>query len=395
MLSSLRSTLSSWLAYAQLPKAARAEARHDRRSFPPDPGAQTVIDASLRWLAQAQDCSATCDGGFARHWSWLDGWGRSYPETTGYIIPTLLQQARRRNDDQLRQRARRALDWLVSIQMPDGAFPGGVIGQQPVAPVTFNTGQILIGLAAGVREFGAAYEDAMHRAARWLVDVQDEHGAWSRYYSPFASPGGKAYDTHISWGLVEAARVSGEKRYEEAIRRNISWTVSLQQANGWFDRCCLTDFSRPLTHTIGYVLRGLTEAFHLLGEDWIRAAALAGARPLLACLRDDGFLAGRLDRDWHPAVNWCCLTGSVQIAAVWFLLAPVSGQAPEFRTAAARASSFVRRTVRLEAPPEIAGGVKGSWPVDGEYGRFQLLNWAAKFTIDACQMELDAALSAT
>ena len=35
------------------------------------------------------------------------------------------------------------LDWLVSIQMPSGAFQGGTIGESPVVPVTFNTGQIL------------------------------------------------------------------------------------------------------------------------------------------------------------------------------------------------------------------------------------------------------------
>lgn len=55
-----------------------------------DPGTTASIDASLRWLAMAQDKSATRDGGFARHYSALNGWGRSYPETTGYIILTLI-----------------------------------------------------------------------------------------------------------------------------------------------------------------------------------------------------------------------------------------------------------------------------------------------------------------
>ncbi|GIU73905.1 MAG: hypothetical protein KatS3mg004_0992 [Bryobacteraceae bacterium] len=389
MINQIRNRITRWHRDARLPEAGKAEAERDRRGLGPDPGPAASIEASLSWLGRAQDCSASQDGGFARHWSWIGGWAPSYPETTGYIVPTLLDQARRRGDDHLRERARRALDWLVSIQMPDGAFPGGVVGQQPVAPTTFNTGQILLGLAAGTREFGAAYEDAMHRAARWLVTVQDPDGAWSRYTSPFALPGAKAYDAHISWGLAEAARVSGEKSYQEAVRRNMEWTVRQQRPNGWFERCCLTDFSRPLTHTIGYVLRGLREGYELLHEDWIRQAALRGAEALLGCLREDGFLPGRLDRNWRPCVNWACLTGAVQIAAVWLLLAPDAPRAADFREAARRANAFVRRTVRIEGPPEIAGGVKGSWPVDGDYGRFQLLNWAAKFAVDAWQMELD------
>ncbi|MCS7043499.1 MAG: terpene cyclase/mutase family protein [Bryobacteraceae bacterium] len=389
----LRTRISRLAADLRLPAAARAEARADRRGLGPDPGARACIDATLGWLGRAQDCSASADGGFARHWSWIDGWAPSYPETTGYIIPTLLEQAHRRGDDRLRDRARRALEWLVSIQLPEGAFAGGVIGQQPVVPVTFNTGQILIGLAAGVREFGGPYEDPMHRAARWLASVQDEEGAWSRFTSPFASPGPKAYDAHISWGLAEAARVSGEKAYESAVRRNLEWTVRQQRPNGWFDRCCLTDFSRPLTHTIGYVLRGLVEGHALLGEDWMRAAAIRGADALLGCLREDGFLPGRLDADWRPCAGWACLTGAVQIAAVWLKLSSHAPRGQQYLDAARRANQFVRRTVRLEAPRDIAGGVKGSWPADGEYGRFQLLNWAAKFAIDAWQMEIDAAAS--
>lgn len=390
MFQPIKSQVRQWLEYWTMPPGAREEIRRDRRLPDRDPGAERFIEAALGWLGRAQDCSASADGGFARHWSWLDGWARSYPETTGYIIPTLLEQARIRGDDALRERARRALDWLVSIQMPEGAFPGGIIGQQPVAPTTFNTGQILLGLAAGVREFGGRYEDPMHRAARWLVSVQDEHGAWSRFCSAFAMPGPKAYDTHIAWGLAEAVRASGEKAHENAVRRNLEWAASLQRPNGWFDRCCLTDFSRPLTHTIGYVLRGFCEGYRLLGEDWMREAALRAAEPLLGCLRDDGFLPGRLDAEWQPCVRWACLTGAVQIAAVWFLLAPCSARREEMLAAARRANAFVRRTVRVDGPPDIAGGVKGSWPVDGGYGRLELLNWAAKFAIDANQMEIDS-----
>ena len=42
----------------------------------------------------------------------------------------------------------------------------------------------------------------------------------------------------------------------------------------------------------------------------------------------------------------------------------------------------------LDGPEDVRGGVKGSFPVDGGYGTFEYLNWAAKFTIDACLAEL-------
>jgi len=47
----------------------------------------------------------------------------------------------------------------------------------------------------------------------------------------------------------------------------------------------------------------------------------------------------------------------------------------------------VRRSVRLDGPPETRGAVKGSFPVSGGYVRFQYPNWACKFFIDAISLE--------
>jgi hypothetical protein len=51
----------------------------------------------------------------------------------------------------------------------------------------------------------------------------------------------------------------------------------------------------------------------------------------------------------------------------------------------------VRRTIRLDGPTGTRGGVKGSYPVSGAYGRYEYLNWAAKFAVDAFLMEMDTA----
>src|SRR5215510_13456269 len=144
-------SLRALKAYRQLPPLAKAEHRHDRAGLSgQDPGIERAIDEGIAWLGRAQDHSTSRDGGVARHYSLITGWGASYPETTGYIIPTMLEYARWRSGErgcQARQRAKRMLDWLVSIQFPEGGFQGGPVGAQPHIPVTFNTGQILIGLA--------------------------------------------------------------------------------------------------------------------------------------------------------------------------------------------------------------------------------------------------------
>lgn len=381
--------IQAWWNHRQLPVAALAEYQRDELGLPKqDPGCALVIDQGIEWLSRAQDQSASHDGGIARDYSLIRGWAPSYPETTGYIIPTILECANRRGDAHLHLRARRMLDWLLSIQLPCGGFQGGVIGSTPVVPVTFNTGQIIIGLARGAAEFGAPYVEPLRRAADWLVETQDADGCWRKHPTPFAEVGEKTYETHVSWGLIEAARIEPRRGYAEAALANARWALQYQQPNGWFDRCCLSDPTKPLTHTLGYVLRGLIEIYRLTREPFLLDAAMRTADGLRSAMCVDGYIPGRLDRHWQAATNSCCLTGNVQIAACWMLLY-LETEDPQYLSAAQTANAFVRRTIRVTGDPDTCGAVKGSFPVNGSYGTYQYLNWACKFAIDANLLELD------
>jgi hypothetical protein len=370
-----------------LPAVAKAERHSDRLGLPSqDPGVEQAIVEAVAWLGRAQDHSVTHDGGVAGYFSLVTGWSPSYPETTGYIVPTMLKYARWRGDQDARKRAKRMLDWLVSIQLPGGGFQGGMIDSKPIVPVSFNTGQILLGLASGIREFGDHHE-SMRRAADWLVKTQDPDGCWRKYPSPLTMPGEKVYDTHIAWALLEAARIAPDKPYADAALANVRWALSLQHENGWFEKCCLTDPKRPLTHTLGYALRGIIEAYRFTNEGALLQAARKTADGLLKAIRDDGFLPGRLHRDWSAGVPWACLTGSVQIAYCWLILYQYTGET-RYRDAAFAANRYVRRTMKAGEPPETRGAIKGSFPVNGGYQSYRYLNWACKFFIDSNLLEM-------
>jgi hypothetical protein len=278
------------------------------------------------------------------------------------------------------------LDWLVSIQLPDGSFQGGQIDAKPRVPTTFNTGQILMGLAQGTAELGDAYRESMRRAADWLVESQDADGCWRRHPTPFARLGEKTYETHVAWGLFEAARVDPDRPYARAAEANVRWALTHQRDNGWLDHCCLTDPTQPLTHTLGYALRGVLEAYRFTKEPTLLEASCRTAEGLRTCLRDDGHLPGRLRSDWTGAVDWACLTGTAQIAHCWLMLWQDTGEA-RYRDAGFAANRYVRRTMRLDGPPETRGGVQGSFPIDGGYVAYAYPNWAAKFFIDSSWLE--------
>lgn len=375
----------------KLPPAAENEKRRDQLGLPhstaPDP--QVCTEAALAWLCRAQDQSASADGGVARDFSLVKGWATSYPETTGYIIPTVIELANRMDRDDLHQRARRMLDWCVAIQFPEGGFQGGKVDSTPCVPVTFNTGQILLGLSAGAVQYqDERYLRAMHLAAGWLRDTLDPDGCWRKHATPFAAAGEKSYETHVAWGLFEAERVAPGHGYGEAGLKQVDWALTKQAANGWFDSNCLTNPKAPLTHTIGYVLRGILEGHRLSNRsDLLQAARKVADGGLLAAIEPDGRLPGRLDAQWRGAADYVCLTGSAQIAHCLFLLHGITGESSYWRKGQ-QLMSYVRRTIALDGPENQRGGIKGSFPVNGDYGQWEYLNWAAKFFIDAQLLEV-------
>jgi len=226
----------------------------------------------------------------------------------------------------------------------------------------------------------------MCRAAEWLVKTQDADGCWRKYPTPFAARDEKAYETHVAWGLLEAARCEPNRTYVEAALANVQWALRHQRENGWFDHCCLTDPSQPLTHTLGYALRGVLEAHRFTKDLALLHACRKTADGLLTAIQEDGFLPGRLDASWRGRVPWACLTGTVQIALCWLMLYQDTGEA-RYRDAAYAANNYVRRTVKIDGLPEMRGGVKGSFPVSGGYGTYQFLSWASKFFVDSNLLE--------
>jgi hypothetical protein len=128
--------------------------------------------ASYQWLCAAQD--ATPDGGVAGCYNLVRGWGNSYPETTGYIIPTFLHYATAMHQPDAGLRAIRMAEWEVDVQLPSGAVRSGMLGSQ-VGPAVFNTGQVLFGwIAAFLTTGDECYARAAIHASEWLVSVQDK-----------------------------------------------------------------------------------------------------------------------------------------------------------------------------------------------------------------------------
>jgi uncharacterized protein YyaL (SSP411 family) len=353
------------------------------------------VEAAVQWLCRAQD--AFPDGGVARSYSLVynpffrrRGWIPSYPETTGYIIPTLFDYARVANRGDLFDRAVRMAEWECDVQMKSGAVQGGTIDQPPT-PAIFNTGQVIFGWIRAFQETGKeTYLKCAVKAGAFLSDQQEKDGSWRKNLSQFASNRMPfyTYNTRTAWALLLLSTIVDSARFREAAIRNIEFALGQQLDNGWFRSNCLHDPSQPLLHTIAYCIRGILESGALLNNRHYIDRARLAADAVLDTQRKDGSLAGRFSDRWEPTVSWSCLTGDAQIAIIWGRLFQITGH-DRYRAGMFRANTYLKSVQLLETGnPDLYGGIGGSDPIHGDYGKFEILNWAVKFFLDALMLEM-------
>ena len=345
------------------------------------------LDAAIAWLKHAQD--VTGNGGVAQTWLVrMKKWAPSYPETTGYIIPTFYRYAALAGDDDARQRARRMADWEINIQHPTGGVLAGALGDSD-QPTVFNTGQVIFGWVRAFEEEGdERYREAAVRASNWLCDIMDDDGCWRQFGSPMTGKHINTYNTRSAWSLARAHEITGEQRFLNAAVRNCEWALTQAEANGWLNTNCLQDNAQPFTHTIAYAMRGLLEiGAYAQRENFLKVARQIGDA-MLAALPENGVLPGRFDKQWQPTVKWSCLTGDCQLGINWGRLHALTGDA-KYRDATSRVLSFVKGTQRLNRGDlNTDGGIKGSHPINGGYHPWQYPNWATKFYADALMMDI-------
>ncbi len=343
---------------------------------------QTHLAATVDWLCRAQDIrnGAPDTGGVSAGWSFEDGWLPSYPETSGYIVETFVAAADVLQRPELIDRAKRIIDWELSIQNADGSFPGH-FGEAGSSPVIFNTGQIMHGLNCGYQRLNRdECLEAAVRAGYWLMGKQDDDGCWRRS-THNAIP--HTYNTRAAWALLQTGLSANDQKLVHAAQRNIDWALTQQNDNGWFQANAFTTGAEPFTHTIAYAVRGILEAGILLGrQDYIDAAAKSSLE-LAKIQRDDGAILGTLDKNWRSSAYYVCLTGLAQIALNWGRLLQET-QRTELQPNIDKALLYLKQKQRIDHSNSVYdGGIAGSFPFWGRYSMFEYPNWAAKFFADA------------
>jgi len=326
------------------------------------------------WLLRAQD--AALDGrGYSRRYSLVSGWDHCYPETTGYIIRTLLDVGDYLGVAKYRDSALEAASWLLAVQDEEGSFRD--IESQ--APLVFDTGQVLLGLNCMFEETGdPRLLESLCRAAKWLVEMQEADGSWVRG-AYRARP--HAYYSRVGAALIEAGQVSDIEEFIEAGTRNLEWVAAQRQANGYFKHSEFKAGEDAILHTIVYVLEGFSMAFDRTGDRRWAQILVDGVGVLSNLAGEAGLLHSQYDPAWRATNREYCVSGLAQYAGICFDAAALTGD-QNFATKGDRVLDELRRW-QHDGGCNIGGALQSSIPLWGYYGAMEFFNWNVKFLLDA------------
>ena len=231
------------------------------------------IKAAMDWISTAQ--SQNNDSGVSALYSLFEGWAPSYVETTGYIISTFFNYFELTNNYFYRKQAIMMADFELRNQLKSGAFPGG----SNIAPIVFNTGQVIFGLCRTYKETNNdQYKIAAIKAADWLLSIMDEDGCWRKHTYLNNT---HTYNTRTVWSLLQAHEITRNNAYKKAAEKNINWALKQQLKNGWFENNAFHKEQEPLLHTIAYSIRGILEAAIYLRKKAYLESTLKAATPIM------------------------------------------------------------------------------------------------------------------
>jgi len=333
----------------------------------------------LNWLKKSIDCNQGNGSSafFSRYRHPINGWSPAYPETTGYLIPTLFDYADYLKDEIWREYAMKCAEWLLRVQRPSGGFPSNYEDNPNLS--VFNTAQILLGLLRTYEETGLdVYAKACIRAYDWLLSGLDS-GIWDKhnYISNYVP----TYYTRVTWPMLLACKklnLEGEERITEVnefFTEKINSNFSIQNWGFFLDK-------PAYTHTIAYTIRGFLEFSILSNDTNLTQRAQNCMQAILIQKAKHGKTAGTYDQNWKGDYSFTCVTGLFQLAIICFGLYEISNE----KKWKLEGIDFIKegnKAIPNIDPLTDNYAISGSLPLTGKYMRFKYPNWAAKFYLDA------------
>lgn len=315
--------------------------------------------------------------GSAKYKTVLGKWSESYPETTGYLIPTLLNGAHILNDDSLKKIALKQINYFISIQQQDGSFKSS---KSSTVSYVFDTAQILLGLIA-------LYEDntntttlrLINNAYFWLIECLDNNGLFVK--SNYVENYNPSYYARIVWPMLRSEQLLKCPIHEKT-KQLYSRIVNLKNANYTFKNCSFDGRQYFYTHNLIYTYRGLWESSLMLKDNATQDYIEQGLQFILKnIIAANGRFNGSYNSDWSPYKKYICSVGNAQLICLMLEIFKKT----EDVSYLTNISSVIKPLINSQRTSLSLnkGAVPSSIPIWGHYQKYKFTNWTQKFYSDA------------
>lgn len=270
---------------------------------------------------------------------------KSYPEVTGYYIPSLLRWG-------YRDLAIEYASWLCCIQKEDGSW----YDTDDNDPYVFDTAQILKGLIA-IRDIIPEVDENIKKGCDWILrNIQDNGRLATPTIEAWGRKGQCSELIHLYClsPLIDATHIFDNIEYEKAAKKVLEY----YKENYYED---IVGFN-VLSHFYAYIVEALLD----LGEIELARVAMNN---VAMYQKANGAVPGYKD------VDWICSTGLFQFALIWFKLGDLEHGEKAFEYACSLQNE--------------SGGWYGSYlskdseDEDNDYFPFGEISWANKYFLDA------------
>jgi len=263
----------------------------------------------------------------------------SYPEVTGYTIPTMLQYG-------FQKLALDMAEFLSKIQKPSGGFPS----PEMKGEYYFDTAQALRGLIA-IGKITRKYDACAEKAALFLFDAIGD--GKTGFLSQYATDIPESVHLFSLPPMLEWAHCVGNEFYIQAVHNCVMHYLSDPE----------TLRLSTLTHFLAYQIDGLIDLGYI-------KEAKEVLEKLLKTQQTDGVIPA------FEGVDWVCLTGLAQIAICLYKMG--------IYQPADKIMNY------LDEHQELSGGFLGSIGEGAKYFPDREISWAVKFYLDAYRLRIKA-----
>ncbi len=331
---------------------------------------ENAYTKNLKWIVK----SFTCHSGGSAAWSSVIGtYTQPYLETTGYLIPTLLEASDYFNNTDYVEIAELQEEFFAKHQNNDGSFFRSINNR---TPIVFDTGQILLGLCHLYdRKPSQKLLSIITQCSRWLYTLLSEDGRFANYnYGESQRP---AYYSRIYWPMLLAKNIVQDDEIKK-IKNGVINIIDSQNKNLSFPDWGFDKKQMALTHTIVYTLRGLWECGHIIKSQAIISKVESTLTTLCSMIINQGQFCATYNYDWEGNNKYICSAGNAQLALLLI-------------------KSDIDTSIKKDVLPIILrplltaqrkflfnkGAIPSSIPIYGEYQRWRYTNWTQKFFCDA------------